>query len=94
MTDREKIEFLRGYMTGVGHTDGTPFSDATLTLNSGRSCDMYYMREIEGLLAHLNIVGVLGAPSPSDVFVYRWLKANRVIDAFSALQEMQQYKHQ
>lgn len=94
MTDREKIEFLRGYTTGVGHTDGTPFSDATLTLDSGRSHDIYSMREIEGLLAHLNIVGILGAPSPSDVFVYHWLKANGVIDAFSALREMQQYKHQ
>lgn len=90
MTDREKIEFLRGYMTGVGHTDGTPFSDATLTLGSGRSGDIYPMREIEGLLAHLNIVRILGVPTPSDVFVYRWLKANGVIDAFSALQEMQQ----
>lgn len=90
MTDREKIEFLRGYLTGVGHTDGTPFSDATLTLGSARSHDIYSMREIEGLLSHLNIVGILGAPSPSDVFVYHWLKANGVIDAFSALQEMQQ----
>lgn len=90
MTDREKIEFLRSYLTCVGHTDGAPFSDATLTLYSGRSHDIYSMREIEVLLAHLNIVGVLGAPSPSDVFVYRWLKANGVIDAFSALQEVQQ----
>ena len=94
MTDREKIEFLRGYMTGIGHTDGTPFSDATLTLCSGRSHDIYSMREIEGLLAHLNLVAVTGAPSPSDVLVYRWLKANGVIDAFSALQETQQYRHQ
>lgn len=94
MTDREKIEFLRGYLTGVGHTYGTPFSDATLTLGSARPHDIYSMREIEGLLSHLNIVGILGAPTPSDVFVYHWLKANGVIDAFSALQEMQQYKHQ
>ena len=64
MTDREKIEFLRGYLTGVGHTDGTPFSDATLTLGSARAHDIYSMREIEGLLAHLNIVGILGTPSP------------------------------
>lgn len=90
MTDREKIEFLRGYLTGVGHTDGTPFSDATLTLGSARAHDIYSMREIEGLLAHLNIVGILRTPSPSDAFVYHWLKANGVIDAFSALQEMQQ----
>lgn len=87
MTDREKIQFLRAYVCGIGHTDGTPFEAATLTLGSGRSFDIYSMEEIQGLLKQLSVVAVTGAPSPCDIFVYQWLKAHNIIDAFGYLED-------
>lgn len=87
LTDREQIEFLMAYLPSVGHTKGTPFEEATLTLDSGRPFDIYSMKEILELLHHMNIVAATGAVSPTDKFVYIWLKHHGIIDAFSYLNE-------
>lgn len=87
LTDREKVQFLRHFVQ-MGHTDGTPFEDATFVLSSGhRPYNFYSMKEILGLVEHLNKMAVLGCPSPSDTFVYHFLKENKVIEALCALAE-------
>ena len=87
MTDREQIQFLRMYVYGIGHTDGTPFEAATLTLDSGRPYNIYGMPEILELIKRLNMVACLGDVTASDRFVYIWLKHHGIIDAFAALQQ-------
>lgn len=86
LTDRQKTEFLRGYVQ-MGHTEGTPFEDACFVLSNGRPYNIYPMKEILGLVEHLNKMSVLGCPSPSDTFVYHLLNENNVIEAFCALAE-------
>ena len=94
MTDREQINFLRAYINGIGHTDGTPFEEATLTLDSGRPYDIYSMKEILELIKHLNLIACVGAVTPADRFVYIWLKHHNIIDGFSYLQqELDKHEH-
>lgn len=84
LTDREKVQFLRHFVQ-MGHTDGTPFEEACFVLSTGRPYNIYPAKEILGLVEHLNKMSVLGCPSPSDTFVYEFLKGNNVIEGFCAL---------
>lgn len=93
MTDRDKIEFLRAYCSGIGHTNGTPFESATVTMWSGRSYDIYPMTEIVDLIQELEMAVMLkGADGLSycEKFVYYALKSNNIIQAFICLAEYEE----
>jgi len=87
LTDRNKIEFLRQFMQ-IGHTDGTPFEDACITVVSGRSFNLFGMKEVQEMLNTLETLALLGgaeALDPCHKFVYRMFVDNGIINGFSAL---------
>lgn len=89
MTDREKVEFLRGWL-GIGHTDGTPFEAAGVKLYfREEACGYITMKELVELVEYYNKLSFmleLGyVMTPADKFTYWMLKENQVIDAFGYL---------
>lgn len=93
MTDREQIEFLRAYCYSIGHTNGTPFDEATVTIHDVRpnSMNIISMKEIRELLDYYGklpmMVNLGHIISPPEKFVYWMLKDIGLIDAYAAVQE-------
>lgn len=93
LTDRERIQYLRAYAMGIGHTDGTPFEDATVTINDIRptAFNIISMKEIKPMMdfyAKLPTLVEMGHEiSPPEKFAYWMLKDLGLIDAFSNLAE-------
>ncbi len=93
LTDRERICYLRGMAPGIGHTDGTPFDEATFTFHGVRpqSFDIISMKEIKPMIdfyAKLPTMVDMGHQiSPPEKFVYWMLKDAGLIDAFAELAE-------
>ena len=93
LTDRERIEYLRAYAMGIGHTDGTPFEDATVSIHDIRptAYNIISMKEIKPMIdfyAKLPTMVELGHQiSPPEQFVYWMLKDLGYINAFAELAE-------
>lgn len=89
LTDREKIEFLRSYIRGIGHTDGTPFGDATVESSLVMPHDYIKMSEVVKLIDYYlklpTLVSMGHVISPPENFVYWMLKDSGLLDAFAAL---------
>lgn len=90
-TDRQKIEFLRTMCACIGHTDGTPFDEATYSFYDvrARSCNIIGMKEIREMVEFylkLPLMMDMGhVLTPPEKFVYWMLKDAGLIDAFSAM---------
>lgn len=93
LTDRERIQFLRAYVMGIGHTDGTPFEDATVSIYDIRpaSSNIISMKEFKPLLDYYaklpTLVEMGHVISPPEQFVYWMLKDLGFINAFAELAE-------
>lgn len=91
LTDRERISHLRAYVMGIGHTDGTPFLDATVSIHDVRptAFNIFSMKEIKPIVdfyAKLPMMVEMGHQiSPPEQFVYWMFKDLGLIDAFAAL---------
>lgn len=92
MTDREMVNFMRNYCFSIGHTDGTPFDEATVTIHDVRpnSMNIISMKEIRELLDYYGklpmMVDLGHIISPPEKFVYWMLKDIGLIDGFAALE--------
>lgn len=88
MTADEKIKFLRQYSDAIGHTAGTPFNKATVSLDTGylKNHGLFEMGYIVDLLEHLFNLKYQDA-KPTDKFVYDLLDARGLIDGYAALNE-------
>ena len=100
MTDREKVEFLRHFCFSIGHTDGTPFDEATVTISDVRpnSLNIISMKEIREMVEFykkLPIMQDLGHTiTPPEKFVYWMLKDIGILDGFFHLdEEMKRREH-
>lgn len=80
-TPEQKIAFLRGYHCRMGHTPGTPFEEATLSMDTGRSFNLYKMSEILELIEHLKLQATLDCLSVTDKFVLGMLNSCGIIHA-------------
>ena len=95
LTDRERIEYLRAYAMGIGHTDGTPFEDATVSIHDIRptAYNIISMKEIKPMIdfyAKLPTMVEMGhVISPPEQFVYWMLKDLGLINAFAQLAEFE-----
>lgn len=95
LTDRERIQFLRAYVMGIGHTDGTPFEDATVSIYDIRptAYNIISMKEIKSMIdfyAKLPTMVEMGhVISPPEQFAYWMLKDLGLIGAFAQLAEFE-----
>lgn len=88
MKDREKVEFLRHCGMMIGHTDGTPFSAASVELRQFDSERWYKMETVEKMLTRFGLIASgLEVPNINDQFVYQLLTNNSVFHAFEKLNE-------
>lgn len=93
MTDREQIQFLRGYCYSIGHTDGTPFDEATVSIydvrpNSLNIISMKEIREMVEFYKKLPMLQDMGhVITPPEKFVYWMLKDIGILDGFFDLEE-------
>ena len=95
LTDRERIEYLRAYVMGIGHTDGTPFEDATVSIYDIRpqANNIIGMKEFKPIMDYYaklpTLVEMGHVISPPEQFVYWMLKDLGFINAFSQLAEFE-----
>jgi hypothetical protein len=93
LTDRERIECLRAYAMGIGHTDGTPFEDATVSIHDIRpqANNIIGMKEFKPMMDYYaklpTLVEMGHVISLPEQFVYWMFKDLGLIDAFLALAE-------
>lgn len=91
LTDRERIQFLRAYVMGIGHTDGTPFEDATVSIYDIRpqANNIIGMKEFMPIMDYYaklpTLVEMGHVISPPEQFVYWMLKDLGFINAFAQL---------
>ncbi len=86
LTDREKIQVLRGASMLIWHTDGTAFEQACVNLRTNSTMEYYAMPSIVKMLDRFNLIAAgIEIANINDQFVYQILKDNNVFDGFDAL---------
>lgn len=94
LTDREMINFLRSYCYSIGHKDGTPFDEATVTIHDVRpsSMNIISMKEIRELIEYYEKLPTMASLghiiSPPEKFVYWMLKDMGLIDGFFDMKDL------
>ena len=79
-TDLEHSIF-REYCAGFGHTKGTPLSEATFRIGTGRAYDFYSYDEVIAMVDEIKIASLIGGLSVCQKSVLHQLKDFGVLEA-------------